>query len=274
MKHNEFVTPNKLFIDSTDVKIAKKVLVDNGIAEDEAETVLQAVGYALLDEELFPENESADTTKTPATKRGFLSHMTELFDIASDFKDIICDVMNDVQNRDGLRSQLREKKRKEYGYSAAQDTTDKNTSDVGCVAEDHKCLHFLVTNTTGFAEYTPSIFSSIKEASDWLKECSIRNFIGGFANGPHPIVFDDRKIGVGNRDEYQYMKANGLIDRFIKEVVNSWEHGDGDCFINNFNSCISYADGTFNNMQVYEVYYEVLRTGKVETRIRAIRDKA
>lgn len=33
-----------------------KVLVDNGIEEDEAETVLQAIGYTLLDAELFPEN--------------------------------------------------------------------------------------------------------------------------------------------------------------------------------------------------------------------------
>lgn len=265
-----------MFIDSTDVKNAKKILVDNGVAEDEAETVLQAVGYALLDEELFPENESADTTKTPPAKRDFISHVTEVFDIVDDLKDTICDVVNDINKGDWLRNPLREKKREEYGYSKTQnrDTADKNTNDVGRMTEDHKCLHFLVTNTTGFAEYTPSVFSSIKEASDWLKECSIRNFIGGFANGPHPIVFDDRKIGVGNRDEYQYMKSNRLIDRFIKEVVNSWEHGDGDCFINNFNSCISYADGTFNNMQVYEVYYEVLRTGKLETKIRAIRDKA
>lgn len=35
---------------------AVKVLIDNGIEEDEAETVLQAVGYVLLDKELFPED--------------------------------------------------------------------------------------------------------------------------------------------------------------------------------------------------------------------------
>lgn len=37
------------------VEAAEKVLVDNGIEEDEASTVLQAVGYALLDTELYPE---------------------------------------------------------------------------------------------------------------------------------------------------------------------------------------------------------------------------
>lgn len=31
-----------------------QVLVDNGIDPDEAEYVLQAIGYTLLDEELFP----------------------------------------------------------------------------------------------------------------------------------------------------------------------------------------------------------------------------
>jgi hypothetical protein len=36
---------------------AEKVLVDNGIEEDEASTVLQAVGYALLDTELYPDDE-------------------------------------------------------------------------------------------------------------------------------------------------------------------------------------------------------------------------
>lgn len=36
---------------------AVKVLIDNGIEEDEAETVLQAVGYVLLDKELFPEDD-------------------------------------------------------------------------------------------------------------------------------------------------------------------------------------------------------------------------
>ena len=31
------------------------VLIDNGIDPDEAETVLQAIGYTLLDMELFPD---------------------------------------------------------------------------------------------------------------------------------------------------------------------------------------------------------------------------
>lgn len=33
---------------------ALKILIDNGIEDDDAEVVLQAIGYALLDVELFP----------------------------------------------------------------------------------------------------------------------------------------------------------------------------------------------------------------------------
>ena len=36
------------------IKKAERVLIDNGIDPDEAETVLQAVGYALLNEVLYP----------------------------------------------------------------------------------------------------------------------------------------------------------------------------------------------------------------------------
>ncbi len=38
------------------IEAAKQVLIDNGIDEDEAQTVLQAIGYALLDTELYPED--------------------------------------------------------------------------------------------------------------------------------------------------------------------------------------------------------------------------
>lgn len=37
------------------ISAAEQVLVDNGIDSDEAATVLQAIGYVLLDVELYPE---------------------------------------------------------------------------------------------------------------------------------------------------------------------------------------------------------------------------
>lgn len=48
------------------IKRAIKCLVDNGIEKDKAETVLQALGYILLDEELFPkENLQHDANSAP-----------------------------------------------------------------------------------------------------------------------------------------------------------------------------------------------------------------
>lgn len=36
------------------IEVAEKILIDNGVEADEAKTVLQAIGYVLLDEELYP----------------------------------------------------------------------------------------------------------------------------------------------------------------------------------------------------------------------------
>lgn len=46
---------HKTKITKTDIKKAEKCLIDNGIDKDEADVVLQALGYILLDEELYPE---------------------------------------------------------------------------------------------------------------------------------------------------------------------------------------------------------------------------
>lgn len=45
---------NKDNVSVEDIKNAKQVLIDNGIEEDEADVVLQAIGYTLLDTELYP----------------------------------------------------------------------------------------------------------------------------------------------------------------------------------------------------------------------------
>ena len=43
-----------LNIDEAKLKKAEQCLIDNGIEPDETETVLQAIGYILLDKELYP----------------------------------------------------------------------------------------------------------------------------------------------------------------------------------------------------------------------------
>ena len=46
---------NKSELTTAHIIAAEQVLVDNGIEADEAGIVLQAIGYALLDTELYPE---------------------------------------------------------------------------------------------------------------------------------------------------------------------------------------------------------------------------
>lgn len=55
-------------IDESKIIAAEKCLIDNGIEADEASTVLQAIGYILLDSELYPDTEAekcADLTIKP-----------------------------------------------------------------------------------------------------------------------------------------------------------------------------------------------------------------
>lgn len=53
------VSPDKTAgIPNTSIQKAEQILVDNGIEQDEAATVLQALGYALLDKELYPKMET------------------------------------------------------------------------------------------------------------------------------------------------------------------------------------------------------------------------
>lgn len=47
------VTKISTIIGQDNINRTIQVLIDNGIEPDEAETVLQAIGYTLLDEELF-----------------------------------------------------------------------------------------------------------------------------------------------------------------------------------------------------------------------------
>ena len=51
------VTLHTTKISKSQIKKAEKCLADNGVEKDETETVLQALGYILLDVELYPEND-------------------------------------------------------------------------------------------------------------------------------------------------------------------------------------------------------------------------
>lgn len=189
--------------------------------------------------------------------------MIDLFDTASEFGEVIRDIGEIVRDIDEqlpqtekLRKKVREKMRKKHGFN--EKPTDRNLP-----------VYFIVTNVTGIGEYTPSVFNTIDEATDWMKECCVRNFINAFRVSKHPIVFDGRTVGKGNIDEFQYLKRNNLVDKFIDEIINHWEYGDGDCYVHDYTAEICYSDGSFNHMQVYEVYYEVDTKNNMQIKIRA-----
>lgn len=52
-KEGEACVNVAISINEAKLKKAEQCLIDNGIASDEAETVLQALGYILLDKELY-----------------------------------------------------------------------------------------------------------------------------------------------------------------------------------------------------------------------------
>lgn len=68
-------------ITANSVKAAEKVLADNGIEEDETQSVLQAVGYALADVELYPAPEYgpldwlADAAKARDSARDYVERI-------------------------------------------------------------------------------------------------------------------------------------------------------------------------------------------------------
>ena len=54
-KNQSIILNSETEISRDSIEKAMQCLADNGIEEDETDTVLQAIGYILLDIELFPE---------------------------------------------------------------------------------------------------------------------------------------------------------------------------------------------------------------------------
>ena len=57
-------------ITKDDITKAEKILTDNGIEMDEAQTVLQAIGYALLDAELYGNEKGDELHNKETIKKG------------------------------------------------------------------------------------------------------------------------------------------------------------------------------------------------------------
>ena len=62
---NMTIKVEKNEIDELAIESCVQILIDNGIAVDEADSVLQAIGYALIDTELYPEESRFCATAVP-----------------------------------------------------------------------------------------------------------------------------------------------------------------------------------------------------------------
>jgi hypothetical protein len=62
MKYRDYTIEFHSNISKEDIKNAEQVLIDNGIDKDEAAVVLQAIGYTLLDLELYDEENDEHST--------------------------------------------------------------------------------------------------------------------------------------------------------------------------------------------------------------------
>lgn len=105
---------------------------------------------------------------------------------------------------------------------------------------------FFVTNSTEFGEYTPSVFLSVKEAIEWLTECTITNVLAGFG----PIKFRGKDL---DKDTgYKWLKDNNLVFAFV-----SWCADDMKDVLNydGISSLLKYADDTYNYMRVYVIVH-------------------
>lgn len=101
---------------------------------------------------------------------------------------------------------------------------------------------YIITNRTPDGEYAPSATNSKKEAIEWLRECSINNYVAAYG----PIVFGKLTL-VG--EAYNELKKVGLVDDFIR-YVNNDKSGSR---IDEDNSIIWYLDESYNNMTIYEM---------------------
>ena len=90
------------------IKAAEQILIDNGIEADEVRTVLQALGFALLDEDLYPPKYVAKDIKWDKTDVDGSPITIDLpSEVEVDFDDLdLPDNATDDEVRDALATWL------------------------------------------------------------------------------------------------------------------------------------------------------------------------
>lgn len=104
---------------------------------------------------------------------------------------------------------------------------------------------YVITNRTPDGEYTPTITNSKEEAIDWLRECSINNYVAAYG----PLEFGNMIL---KYDAYDYLVKAGLVEAFIEFINEDVAETESCSKIDDESSIIWYMDETYNNMTIYE----------------------
>lgn len=89
---------------------------------------------------------------------------------------------------------------------------------------------FIITNTCFNGEYTPSKAETLKEAQEWMKECTAGNIRSGF----------------GNNSDDLYSKTDDEVIAWAKENVEGFVFTETS-------SKIYYNGESYNIMNIYNI---------------------
>ena len=123
---------------------------------------------------------------------------------------------------------------------------------------------YLVTNVTGDGEYTPSVFTTLNAAKDWLKECTIKNFLAAVDTDDVSYEIDTThkwgftsafKVPLKNDENiYKVLKDYNETEKFLWYINSDVIEGVVVEVSNNYMaSTIVYKDDSFNEMHIHKI---------------------
>ena len=107
---------------------------------------------------------------------------------------------------------------------------------------------YIITNVTGYGEYTPSKAKTFDEAVNFMVETTIENYLAGVGD----VSEFAEMSGLPENFSYKELEEKGLTIEFLNWAEKA---GGLNFFINedSASSRVIYDDDTFNLMHVYDV---------------------
>lgn len=241
-------------INETGLAAAEQILIDNGIERDEAATVLQAIGYALLDKELYPESPPKPYVK-PQTKQPMT--FGQYLDIYQNDLDVILVDKDTAEHSMDCVCYLDEDERNdpEWGYSPLE--TWLRSLPMSHVVKWNGCpvavvnTEYSVDQTDFLLGYTQDGFetrewSNLAKRADWAA-ADFEQRLAFLENG----TSFERPFDAFNMDVFDFAQRNELC-KFLAENENALVCDGGD-----ENSLLVYAVTTDEKNRINPVTCDV-----------------